>query len=528
MDPLSISASAVALITVCVETVKVIKNTVETVKTAKRELLNILNATNRVRLLLEQLRGLTHQLGSQNNQVLLAFDKSGCEEVLGDLRRLVNKLAQVDKFVGFQFLVRRSKIEALVAGLRTQEDGIRTVLLSVATESAVFTREYVQILMNGANVQAVSISSITQSSNAVSDEPPPPFAEHAEPTVSSDDTTGVAATSSSSVAPTNSKTTESTTESTTEGQSPEDMIALAENDLPATPGSDRKGEPDTDEGLWSPLTKYVSNLWQSPSIASPIGIQGDITAPFNLPAFARILSGTSVWHGQLTRYLCDDGYLKLRDGLADAAYYGNWQAIEEILEDAERVGFRSWPNCYRIGSWRGPSGWTPLHQAAFLGAPTFVVKMLLVHGASRMQRTLWTSSSELPHKSMTALEMARFLGFRHLYDVLSPVLHHTIPHATLDKLQQNFHELIRGHLAGLREGANLRLPELELLIELQNPEMYFPLKPPKLTMGYFYRLDGRELLVTALGIPSPSRPRHFRISERGAQEIQDAVLFDME
>jgi hypothetical protein len=135
MDPLSISASAVALITVCVETVKVIKKTVETVKTAKRELLNILNATNRVRLLLEQLRGLTHQLGSQNNQVLLAFDKSGCEQVLGALRRLVNKLAQADKFVGFQFLVRRSKIEALVAGLRTQEDGIRTVLLSVATSA---------------------------------------------------------------------------------------------------------------------------------------------------------------------------------------------------------------------------------------------------------------------------------------------------------------------------------------------------------------------------------------------------------
>jgi hypothetical protein len=377
----------------------------------------------------------------------------------------------------------------------------------------------VQILMNGANVQAVSISSITQSSNAVPDEPPPHFAEHAESMLSSDDTTGVAATSSSSVAPTNSKTTESTTESTTEGQSPEDMIALAENDLPATPGSDRKGEPDTDEGLWSPLTKYVSNLWQSRSTASPIGIQGDITALSNLPAFARILPGTSVWHGQLTRYLCDDGYLKLRDGLADAAYYGNWQAIEEILKDAEAAGFQSWPNCYRIGSWRGPSGWTPLHQAAFLGAPTFVVKMLLDHGASRMLRTLWTSSSELPHKSMTALEMARFLGFRHLYDVLSPVLHHTIPHATLDKLQQKFHELIRGHLAGLRDGANLRLPELELLTELQNPEMYFPLKPPKIAMVSQYPgiLCGCGVTDRWVGVLLPTR--WPRASGNGPRDI---------
>jgi hypothetical protein len=133
MDPLSISASAVALITICVRTIQIIKKTIETVKTAKRELLNILNETNRMRLLLEQLRGLTHQLGSKNNKILLAFDKMGCEEILRELERLVDKLAQVEMFVGFQFLIRRSKFDALIAGLRAQEDGIRTVLLSVAT-----------------------------------------------------------------------------------------------------------------------------------------------------------------------------------------------------------------------------------------------------------------------------------------------------------------------------------------------------------------------------------------------------------
>jgi Fungal N-terminal domain of STAND proteins len=133
MDPLSISASAAALITICIQTVQIIKKTIETVKTVKRELLNVLNETNRMRLLLEQLRGLTHQLGSKNNKILLAFDKTGCEEILGELKRLIDKLAQAELFVGFQFLIRRSKFEALVAGLRAQEDAIRTVLLSVAT-----------------------------------------------------------------------------------------------------------------------------------------------------------------------------------------------------------------------------------------------------------------------------------------------------------------------------------------------------------------------------------------------------------
>ena len=109
------------------------QKTIEAMKTAKKELLNILNETNKMRLLLEQLQGLTHQLGSKNNKILLAFDKAGCEEVLGELKSLINKLAPAEMFVGFQFLVRRSKFEALVGGLRAQEDGIRTVLLSVTT-----------------------------------------------------------------------------------------------------------------------------------------------------------------------------------------------------------------------------------------------------------------------------------------------------------------------------------------------------------------------------------------------------------
>lgn len=133
MDPFSISIGVVALITVCVQTIKVIKKTIETVKTAKKELLRILNATNRMRLLLEQLRGLTHQLGGKNNKVLLAFDHAGCEEILGEVKRLIDKLAQVELFTGFQFLVRRSKFEALLAGLKVQESSIQTVLLSVAT-----------------------------------------------------------------------------------------------------------------------------------------------------------------------------------------------------------------------------------------------------------------------------------------------------------------------------------------------------------------------------------------------------------
>jgi hypothetical protein len=111
--------------------------------------------------------------------------------------------------------------------------------------------------------------------------------------------------------------------------------------------------------------------------------------------------------------------------------------------------------------------------------------MLVDLGASRTLRTVWTSSSELPFRKMTALEIARFLGFKHLYSVLSPVIHHTVPCATLHKLQQNFHYLIQRDLTGRPENVHLRLPELELLTELENPEMYFPLTSPNIEMVTF-------------------------------------------
>lgn len=262
----------------------------------------------------------------------------------------------------------------------------------------------------------------------------------------------------------------------------EDIISLAETDFPSTSIADHPAELGTNVGLSSPLKKDNSTLWLPISRSTPSETKKQIDATSAIPPFTKILSKTVIWHGQLSRSLYDDDYLRLRDRLADAAYYGDWDEVEATIDDAREHGLRSWPNCYRIGSSRSPSGWTPLHQAAFLSAPKSAVRMLVDQGASRTLQTVWTSSSELPFRNMTALEMARFLGFKHLFDVLSPIIHHSIPCATLHKLQQNFHNLIRGDLAGRPEGAHLRLPELELLTELENPEMYFPLKSPKIAM----------------------------------------------
>ncbi|KAK1814275.1 hypothetical protein LTR12_011320 [Friedmanniomyces endolithicus] len=499
MDPLSISASAVALITICVQSVKIIKNVIETVRTAKKELLKILNGTNRMRLLLDQLRGLTHQLGSKNNKILLAFDPSGCEEILGQLKRLVDKLAKVETFMGCQFLVRRSKFEELVAGLKNQEDDIRLVLLSVAT----------------ANVQAISISQVPQTVAGAEDLPSPPYAE-ALATIEKPfkDT--------ASPDPTPTEKPRMVQDESTK----QDMMFLAEMDPPPTKAADL---PVT-KGVSGPppqsLEDQESTLWLPQNTSSAKDIKSQAATISAMPALTNILSKVAIWHGQLSRDVFDDQYLMLRDSLANAAYYGDWTDVIEVIDDAHHLGLRSWPNCHRISGSRQCSGWTPLHQAVFLSAPEPVVRTLVEQGASRLLQTMWTSSDELPYRNMTALEMAQVLGYRNLFSALSPVIHHAIPSSVLQALQRRFHSLIESDVALLPQHYPLRLPELELLTELENPEMYFPLKSPKTKMGYIYRLDGRNLVVMSLEISSSEALKYFRITEQDVQELQDAIFFD--
>lgn len=76
---------------------------------------------------------------------------------------------------------------------------------------------------------------------------------------------------------------------------------------------------------------------------------------------------------------------------------------------------------------------------------------------------------------MTPVEMARYLGYSHMYDILSPVIRHNLPAWTLEALQAKFHGIIRGELEDEVESLRLRLPELVPLTELEVPEMWFPL-----------------------------------------------------
>lgn len=132
MDPISLSASAAALLTIFVQSVRLIKDTAEKMKNAKPLLIKLLHQTERMRLHLEQLRSLAHQLGGRSS-LLLAFNDSACKETVKELHALVEQIAKAKTSMGLKLVVNQSAVNKLSQRLRGHEEEIVMVLLSIAT-----------------------------------------------------------------------------------------------------------------------------------------------------------------------------------------------------------------------------------------------------------------------------------------------------------------------------------------------------------------------------------------------------------
>jgi hypothetical protein len=132
MDPLTISVSVVAIITTCAQVVQILKETIETLRKAAEFLLQLLSQTERVRLFLEQLRGLAEQLKSRSG-ILLAFSPTGPEATVNELKTFVRDMAQKPRLMRLKMLLERSTADKLVRRLHRHEVEITQVLLSVAT-----------------------------------------------------------------------------------------------------------------------------------------------------------------------------------------------------------------------------------------------------------------------------------------------------------------------------------------------------------------------------------------------------------
>ncbi len=60
------------------------------------------------------------------------------------------------------------------------------------------------------------------------------------------------------------------------------------------------------------------------------------------------LSKLQVWFGDLSRVGFDNRYLGLRDNLSDAAYYGQFETLFQVLADVEHAYAQSWANAPRL------------------------------------------------------------------------------------------------------------------------------------------------------------------------------------
>jgi hypothetical protein len=177
-----------------------------------------------------------------------------------------------------------------------------------------------------------------------------------------------------------------------------------------------------------------------------------------------------VWDGVTKAGTLKPEEAERRQRLADAAKAYDWQAMLALLAQNSQL-----VNTTRPG---GQSLYTALHQAAHGGAPVEVVEQLLSLGA---WRTLRSAQSERP------VDIAERLGHMHLRELLTPALQHNVALEALQPIQQHFHAVIRERADQHVQEHMLRLPELEPLLELTEPKLWFAV--PGMYGGFHFWLD---------------------------------------
>jgi hypothetical protein len=177
-----------------------------------------------------------------------------------------------------------------------------------------------------------------------------------------------------------------------------------------------------------------------------------------------------IWDGITRAETLHQDAVLFRNRLAEAAEGCDWPRMLELL-----AGHDECVNVTRLGR---SSWYAPLHQAAHGGAPVDTVVRLIEMGA---WRTLRNAQGETP------MDIAQKRGHQHLSGLLAPEYKHEVPVDVLAQVQVHFHSVILGRAERLVQKHELRLPELEPLLELEEPEMWFPV--PGMCGGFGYRLD---------------------------------------
>lgn len=177
------------------------------------------------------------------------------------------------------------------------------------------------------------------------------------------------------------------------------------------------------------------------------------------------------WDGLTKSSSVKPEYSAARHDLAEAARHFDWPRVLDLVDASSLT---------HVNAWRldGKSFFTPLHHAAYGNAPVEVVCKLVALGG---WRTLRNSTGERP------VDIAQRKNHLDLLKCLEPVYVRQAPLAVLRQIQENFHSTIRERATELVEKESLRLPELEVLLELAEPKMWFPV--PGMYGGFNFWLD---------------------------------------
>ena len=215
------------------------------------------------------------------------------------------------------------------------------------------------------------------------------------------------------------------------------------------------------------------------------------------------------WDGITSAGSLKEEAVQIRQALADAARHADWATVFDLLTE-----HRDWINSTRLD---GSSWYTPLHQAAWHGAPVAVVRRLIRLGAWRTHQNA---------RGERAVDVAERRGHHHLLHTLAPEYRHHVPHGVLLRIQTRFRAVIRGRAERLVEEQKLRLPELEPLLELDRPAMYFAV--PGMYGGFSYRLESAGVQAKLVSeswcrVVGGSGQRH-EITSGGSQLVDEGFV----
>ena len=216
-----------------------------------------------------------------------------------------------------------------------------------------------------------------------------------------------------------------------------------------------------------------------------------------------------IWDGVRLSSTIDEESMAARTAVADAARDYDWPRLLALLAEHDELVNSTRPD--------GPSLYAPLHQAAHGGAAVEVVVRLIGMGAWRALRN---ARGERPR------DVAARKGHTRLLRPLQPVLLRHVPADVLARIQANFHEVIRGRADEQVREHQLRLPELEPLLEIRQAPVWFAV--PGMYGGFSYTLEAdgeqsRLIVESWCRVVGGSGQRHV-VSAAGSTLVDEGFV----